>query len=280
VLVLARTSRAVAILGVLAAALIGVAYAADLATEQRLAHLDSRLTRLEGVLGNKVLLDMLQRIESLQRELQAVQDASDRTAHELEGIKARQRELYLDVGRRLRALETAKAASLANGQTPPPAPPLAPLSKAPTPLAAQAAETVPPEPATPAAGDADRVAYERAFNLLKEGHYRESIAALNQFLTRYPQSIYAGNAQYWLAEANYVSGDYPRAAKEFSQVAEQYPDSSKVPDSKLKLGFTHYELEQWNEARVVLTDLTKQYPNTAVAQLAENRLQRMDREGH
>jgi hypothetical protein len=100
VLVLARTSRAVAILGVLAAALIGVAYAADLATEQRLAHLDSRLTRLEGVLGNKVLLDMLQRIESLQRELQAVQDASDRTAHELEGIKARQRELYLDVDRR------------------------------------------------------------------------------------------------------------------------------------------------------------------------------------
>src|SRR5215208_6204332 len=69
VIVLARTSRAVAILSVLAAGLIGAAYAADLATEQRLTHLDSRLTRLEGVLGNKVLLDMLQRIESLQREL-------------------------------------------------------------------------------------------------------------------------------------------------------------------------------------------------------------------
>lgn len=271
---LIRLSSIVAALAIAAAIAMGTTDAADPATEQRLASIDARLRQLEGVLDNRVLLDMLQRIDDLQRELQAVRDASDRTAHELEGIKDRQRELYLDLDRRLRAVEIAKPSTPAGGI------PAAPLKTAPPPLAERSRTGMHSSVAASEAEEMDRKSYESAFNLLKNGRYEESIAALKQFLIQHPNSIYASNAQYWLAEASYASGNYQRAADEFIKVIERYPDSTKVPDARLKLGFTHYGLEQWAQARAVLSELSRQYPNTAVARLAENRLQRMDQEGH
>ncbi len=268
---------------VAAVALMAPVEAADPVTDQRLANIDGRLTRLEGIMDNKVLLEMLRRIEALQREVQTLRDATDRVGHGLEEIKDRQRELYLDTDRRLRALETAKPA--ATGEAPVPSMPKKPADDIP-PLPAPAAGGgrvtggEPPDAAAPGLRTADDAAYRSAFNLLKEGRYKESIAAFSQFLKDYPQSNYAANAQYWLAEANYVSGDFEQAAAEFNKVIEQYPASSKVPDAKLKLGFTHYELQRWDQARAVLSELNQHYPNTTVAKLAENRLERMDREGH
>jgi tol-pal system protein YbgF len=261
------------------------ANAADPVTDQRLANIDGRLTRLEGVLDNKVLLDMLQRIEAMQQELQATRDAADLVAHELEGLKDRQRELYLDIDRRLRALETARLDPAASGEAPPPHISDGPIDSIlmPSEPTADSEDTVGGEPPPPAPGgrrESDSDAYRKAFNVLKGGRYEESIVAFSQFLADYPKSTYAANAQYWLAEASYVSGDYARAAKEFNDVIKQYPNSSKVPDAQLKLGFTLYELEQWEQARQVLSELNQRYPSTTVAQLAENRLDRMDREGH
>ncbi|MBA2492545.1 MAG: tol-pal system protein YbgF [Gammaproteobacteria bacterium] len=268
---------------------VAAAHAADPATERRLSDIDNRVNQLEGVLGNKVLMEMLQRIDSLQRELQAARDATERTAYALEGLKDRQHELYLDIDQRLRALETAGPDS-----DPVPradAPAIPPMNDRPADMAAvdgPRVDVTPPvnpvaEPEPPdetSAGADNGQGYRDAFELLKNGQYDESIDAFNRFITDYPQSIYASNAQYWLAEANYVSGNYERATAEFSQVIERYPDSAKVPDARLKLGFTYYELEQWAQARAVLDEVTRQHPNTTVARLAASRLQRMDREGN
>lgn len=296
VVVMIRCARAAA-LSIAVVTLTAAVFAADPATEQRLANIDGRLSRVEGVLDNQLLLEMLQRIESLQRELQAVRDATDMTGHELEGIKDRQRELYLDIDKRLRAMETAKpkatgggaapeaAASGPSGDTVSSSGQWPPAVKRPDVVVRP---DIPPPPVTPvppvaAAGESGELGsqpYQDAFDLLKTGRNDEAIAAFNQFLADYPQSEYAANAQYWLAEANYVSGDFERAAEEFNKVIARYPISAKVPDAKLKLGFTHYELQQWDQAQAVLSELSVQYPNTSVAQLAENRLQRMEREGH
>ena len=67
--------------------------------------------------------------------------------------------------------------------------------------------------------------YKNAFTLLKQGKYDDSIVAFNGFLQTHSDSKYASNAQYWLAEANYVSKKYPQALTEFSKVIEQYPAS-------------------------------------------------------
>jgi tol-pal system protein YbgF len=280
-IVLLRRRSAAAALAIAAVISASAVPAQHPIIDQRLADIDSRLMRLEGILDNKVLLDILRRIETLQGEIQALRDTTDRVGYEMEEVKDRQRELYLNIDRRLRALETARpepavggseaAQTTAAGR---------PNDAIPASAAAQMAGGELTGDITPGRQAADTDAYRDAFNLLKAGRYEDSIAAFNQFLTNYPNSSYAANAQYWLAEAYYVLGNYDLAATDFNKVIKRYPQSAKVPDARLKLGFTHYELQQWEQARAVLSELNKQYPNTTVAQLAANRLQRMTREGH
>lgn len=122
-------------------------------------------------------------------------------------------------------------------------------------------------------------AYRDAFLLLKQGRYVESIEAFQQFLSTYPNSKYAANAQYWLAEAVYVRKQYAQALIEFSKVIDDYPGSSKVSDARLKVGYTFYELGRWKESREILTQLRAELPDSTVAGLAQQRIERLEREG-
>ena len=122
-------------------------------------------------------------------------------------------------------------------------------------------------------------AYRDAFLLLKQGRYVESIEAFQQFLSGYPNSKYTANAQYWLAEAVYVRKQYDQALIEFTKVVEDYPMSSKVSDARLKVGYTFYELRRWKESREILTQLRAELPDSTVAGLAQQRLERLEREG-
>ena len=131
------------------------------------------------------------------------------------------------------------------------------------------------------AGDADgQEAYSKAFALLKEGQYEQSIKSFEAFKTNYPNSKYADNAQYWLGEANYVSRDYKKALTEFQQLIAQYPDSSKNAGARLKIGYVYFELKNWSAASEALQQVISLYPDSTVAKKANERLQRMKREGH
>ena len=276
------------ILSLVALALVSVAHGASKAElERRLISVENRLARIEKLLDNQVLIDMLQRLEALQREMQLLRGDSERSIHELDMIKTRQRELYLDIDQRLQGLESGGRAQVSR----PPSTAQVPLKQSASGTTGSSRGSVPPVATagtgtsvapTPniATNGAARDAYKRAFNILKEGRYEHAIGAFRTFLSEYSGSAYAANAQYWLAEANYVSRNFPEALVEFKKVLESYPSSSKVPDATLKLGYTHYELDNWNEAREILTGLRNEHPNSSVARLADQRLKRMKREGH
>jgi len=125
----------------------------------------------------------------------------------------------------------------------------------------------------------DRANYQAAFDLLKDGKYPEAIGGFKQFLTTFPTSVLADNAQYWLGEAHYVTKQYPDALRDFRTVLEKYPDSRKTPDALLKIGFCNYELKNWPEARSALTQVVQRFGDTTAARLASQRLAKMDGEG-
>ncbi len=256
--------------------------------------LEQRLVRLERMADNQSLLEMLSRLEDLQVDLQAIRGELEMQRHEFDGIKQRQRDLYLDIDRRILKLEkvvnsapVAAFSSLGNGFSPSamaPASPAATFTAAP-----QQAPLI--GSVTPPLGDGASVAvvmdplqeqsaYQQALNILREGRYDEAIVAFQGFLTRFQGSQYAGNAQYWIGEANYVSRDFRVAVEEFQKVVSRYPESSKVSDAMLKTGYTFYELQAWEQAQQTLSKLVERFPKTTAAQLAENRLHRMKLEGH
>jgi tol-pal system protein YbgF len=225
---------------------------------------EARLDRVERLLESQSLVDMLTRLEQLEKEIRQLRGDVELLSHNFEDLKRRQKDLYLDMDRRLRQLEVgATQAPVQPPVAPAPAPPESPTPGAPSPA--------------PTAG-AER-AYQQAFNLLKDTRYQQAERAFREFLQTYPQSVYAGNAQYWMAETQYVTRNFESALGEFHKVVERYPDSSKVPDALLKIGFIHYELQQWDAARKALTEVRTRFPNSTAASLAVKRLQRMSLEG-
>ncbi len=250
--------------------------------------LEARLARLERVMENQALVDMLMRLGAIQTDSQLLRGELEELVHALDVLKQQQRDLYLDIDRRLRQAEVNANKALKLASTP-----VAPRGQMPQLPAVSTAATLltlvdqgndvassgVELPMIPIDPIAEREAYQAAFEELKQGRYEEAIAAFQLFLTDFVGGTYAGNAQYWLGEANYVTRRYEIAEREFKLVLSQYPDSPKALDAMLKLGYTYYELAQWDNARKVLTDLTAKLPNTTIAKLAENRLQKMRMEG-
>lgn len=117
--------------------------------------------------------------------------------------------------------------------------------------------------------------YSQAFNALKAGSYSVAITGFKDFLTSYPASPLAENAQYWLGEAYYVTRSYDDASGAFKTVLQKYPQSRKAPDAMLKLGFTQYEQKRYADARKTLTDLTQKFPDSDASKLATERLKRI-----
>lgn len=234
------------------------------------------------------LLELLRRVDQMEQEIRQLRGDIEVMNHNVEGVKRRQRELYLDVDRRLRELElgarpaaTPPAPAAAQPGKPAVARPTAPVTPRPVKPGPPPVAAAPSKPAAAAAPTPkERIAYRTAFNLLKEGRYAQSISAFEKFLKQYPDSSYADNAQYWLGEANYVSRKYKAAVREFKRVLEQYPDSPKRSDAMLKLGFTYYELKQWKDARRMLEQVLREFPKSTPARLAQTRLNRMKKEGH
>jgi tol-pal system protein YbgF len=252
------------------------------------AELEMRIQQLERRLDSRSLVDLMDRVSTLQREVQQLRGDIEVQLHTVEGLQKRQRDLYLDIDRRLHQLEAGGVHGqqpttdvIGAGPAPMPAgPAAAEMPASPAAAAGPVADTATGS-AAPAELDPveERKDYDRALEQLKEGRYQEASTAFKSFMDKYPNSSYADNAQYWLGEVYYVTREFQSALSEFGKVVDNYPDSSKIGDAKLKIGYIQYELKDWNKAREMLSQVVTDFPGTTTARLAQERLDRMKREG-
>ena len=63
--------------------------------------LDQRVTRMEHMLESGTLVDMLTRLNSMEQELQTMRGELELQQHDLDDLQKHQRDLYLDIDRRL-----------------------------------------------------------------------------------------------------------------------------------------------------------------------------------
>lgn len=209
------------------------------------------------------LLDLLRQLEELQTEVRQLRNTVEVQGHELEQLKGRHRTLYDDLDKRLREAERRSSAVVAA--------PALPVTAAPT--------TVLSAPAAPRVVTApQQQEYDAAFELMKQGLYDRAVKAFRAFLVKHPDSGLADNAQYWIAEGNYVLRNYKLALEEFTKVVNA-ANNPKAPDALLKIGYVHYELGAYDKARKTLTDVQERYAGTGVAKLAAVRLDKMKKEG-
>lgn len=277
----------------LLAALTGISFSSPVLSLEKdvinMMSVKQRLERVEGFLGSDTLMDQVQQMEALREEISSLREQIDQQSYELDTIKQRQRSLYLDMDRRLQDVESGspKSGSSSSFSQSPVAPPvtgggMTPSSKSgsskgrSSKTGTSAGNVV----GSPAADKDGREMYNKAFGLLKEGQYKQSIQKFEIFLEKYPESKYSDNAQYWLGEANYAFRQYKQSLKEFQRLISKYPDSVKIQGARLKVGYVYYELKNWSAAKESLQQVVTLYPDANVAKKARERLERIKREGH
>lgn len=120
----------------------------------------------------------------------------------------------------------------------------------------------------------EKLYYDAAFDLIKAKDFDKASQAFSAFLRKYPNSPYAGNAQYWLGEVNLAKGDLQGAGQAFAKVSQAYPQHNKVPDSLYKLADVEVRLGNRDKADGILRQVIADYPNSSAAQLAQRQLNR------
>ena len=268
-------------------------------TEEALTTIQGQLKKLSDdmerqgrLIDNRAMLDMIQQVDDLAGEVSQLNGAIEEQGHDIEGIKKRQRELYLDIDRRLRDLESrattqVPAASITIPGVESSTPVETPESTAQTASASEpdagtgeSTTALVSQPASATTQSEEKAAYQAAFDTLKEGRYKKAKTELKAFLAKYPNGSFSGNAQYWLGEAHYVTRNFDQGIIEFDKVLKVYPGSNKVPDAMLKLGYTFYELKQFAQSKATLQLLRERFPKATAARLAAKRLDRIRKEGN
>ncbi len=219
--------------------------------------------------ANGVVFEILGRLEQLQREVQELRGVVEEQGHQLAELKTRQDNIYTDLDQRIAQLGGEAQPLSAGGSTP--------AVDAREQENAATTETAATEPVEAAqAAISEKALYQKAYELLRNGHNSQAIKAFRQVIQQFPSGEYADNAQYWLGEAYKVNQQPELAKTAFNKVIDLYPDSAKVPDALLKLGYIEIEQNNLVKAREYLTRVKVDYPGTAAAHLATKRLMRLD----
>ncbi len=230
--------------------------------EQRVQVLERRV---------QALSELLRQMDRLQSEVQQLRGDLEVQNHAVDSMKQRQRDLYLDIDKRLgqmseTGIPPADARQEGGGEIG-----RAPIEATELTSAPMVAPSMkPPEvPATAKASAGEERDYQYAFNLLTLRRYDEARKAFESFLIKYPQGQYADNAQYWLGETGYVTRDFDTALTDFTKLLKTYPDSAKVSGAMLKIGYIEYEKKQLAQSRKTLETLVQRYPGSSAARLAQ-----------
>ena len=124
-------------------------------------------------------------------------------------------------------------------------------------------------------GDPDQrpeVVYQTAYNDYINRNYDLAVLEFQSFMSAFPDSDLADNAQYWIGECYYSQQKYDEALTEFNKVLQKYPNGDKYIPAMLKKGLCLIEKGNLQSGRSVLEKLTEDYPYSTEARIAEDRL--------
>src|SRR5471030_1905110 len=217
--------------------------------------------------------ELFNQLQRMQEQLAQQQGVIEVLQNDIARMKQENLERYQDLDRRI-GTGVAPAATPDNSSTGGNlnAPGAAAAAGAGAGAVAAQAPAASSEPGDPAK---EKLYYDAAFDLIKAKDFDKASKAFTAFLGRYPNSQYAGNAQYWLGEVNLAKGDLQGAGQAFAKVSQLYPKHAKVPDSLYKLADVERRLGHTDKVKGILQQVVAQYPGTSAAQLAQRDLQRL-----
>ncbi len=200
------------------------------------AQLDAKL---EAKSDKSSALELSNQNELLRAEIAKLRGQVEVLTNDLSNTQRRQQDFYVDLDNRLRKLEPKRV-------------------------------TVDGKDAVVEVNE--QRAYDAAMTLFKAAEYKNASDAFSGFLTSYPQSAYAGSAQYWLGNSYYAQRDCKNTISSLQVLVKSYPDNAKTPDAMLNIAACYLELKNKNASKKTLEAVLAQYPDSEAARAAKSRL--------
>jgi len=119
--------------------------------------------------------------------------------------------------------------------------------------------------------------YDNAYSDYMAGQYDIAIQGFNAFLTSFPKSDKADDAQLNIGNALYAAGKYAEALDAFQKVISNYAQADTAAIALYKMGVTYEALKQVDLARKSFETVTQKYPAAYEAILAKQRLDALNR---
>ena len=208
-------------------------------------------TRIDSKADKKSVIDMAAELERLRTDIAALRNQIEVLTNEVANGQRRQKDLYTDLDARLRKDVYGDLDAR--------------LRK------------LEPQRLSIDGKDADieqseQKTFDAAMALFKASNYPSADRAFNNFLSRYPDSAYAAQAYYWLANTYFAQRDCANAIPAYQAVYKRFTMSQKAADAMLNTASCQVELNETTDARETLEALLKKYPKSAAAGTAKARL--------
>ncbi|EOQ64226.1 hypothetical protein F935_00993 [Acinetobacter calcoaceticus ANC 3811] len=230
--------------------------------------------------------ELMQKNQQLENDVRTLRGQLEEQSNDIEQLKKDLSNRYTDLDQRLELLnqkvdpESASSDNPANSDTPATASTeastadnkvvnAAPISTSST--------TPPPQPEAPQQPpsqnqsnpvELEKAAYTVALDAYKQGGAKKAIAPMQNFIKNHPNSVYTGNAYFWLAEFNLATDpvNYNEAKKNYNVVATRYPNSSKAPRALYQLYSIAKDVDKnAASANQYKTKILSQYPKSEEA---------------
>jgi len=228
--------------------------------------------------------ELMQKNQQLENDIRTLRGQLEEQSNDIEQLKKDLSNRYTDLDQRLELLnqkvdpESAQTDNPANSDTPATVSTETPAVENKVANAAQTSTS----PTTPSPQEAsqppsqnqsnpvelEKAAYTVALDAYKQGGAKKAIAPMQNFIKNHPNSVYTGNAYFWLAEFNLATDpvNYNEAKKNYNVVATRYPNSSKAPRALYQLYSIAKDVDKNTaSANQYKTKILSQYPKSEEA---------------
>ena len=118
--------------------------------------------------------------------------------------------------------------------------------------------------------------YDTAYSDYTTGQWALAIEGFEAYLSSFPRSEFADDAQFYIGSTHFADGQHRAAADAFEEVVLNYPDGNMVSDALYKRGLSLERLGEPELARQAFELVVQNYPDDNMAILAQQALDRLD----
>jgi len=235
--------------------------------DARIAALESKLAEVSAAAqrahaGQAGAADRGAQLAPLAEELARVRKQLDEQSRKIEAIDRTVARLQTDVAQRPPGVPP-KRAGRAGAERPR--------------VGSEALSPKPPPEAPDAGGRAEVLALARE----QESHGQRAVARdlYEEYVSKFPSDPGTAEARFRLGELAFAERRYQDAIVEFGKVAQDFARSERAPDALLRTADSMLAIGLNDDAKAVLSDVPRRYPNSAAAARARQRLTQLGEQG-